>query len=481
MSDELRKKLMGRSRDINLLAVPRELSRVGVALIKHGVFGMPLKWTKSFLKDPQIDGPLSESRILDLFGENALQLFNDLGPIYGKAGQTILTRLSGPMHDVAEALRLTRLYKDWPPIPFSEIEIILDREIPEWRQKLKVEPYPMGVASVAQVHGATDENGQEWVIKILKPEAMTRLIESVQAMEQIISFLEPLAVTLVARRSLRELKELCLGFRRELSLDRERETIERVREKVGKKRQKLLVIPQVNADFCTDRVITIERFRGTALSDVVNGKQKIPAGAKTKLARSMLHELLVQVFELGLFHADPHAGNLILLDDGSVGLYDWGLAGELLESDRRHIAAILKAVVALDLEQLIDALQVMAEEAGQEVEREKIRKELGSVIRLIKRGKEDPEKKASMQQLFEACLKGAARLGINVPEGLLLMVKCLITVEGLAKGIDPKVSLARVATPVLFRAARPGLRDFVAMGRRLPDVAKTFFGNGGSK
>ena len=138
--------------------------------------------------------------------------------------------------------------------------------------------------------------------------------------------------------------------------------------------------------------------------------------------------------------------------------------------------------MALDLEQLIDALQVMAEESGREVSRDKIRKELGAVIRLIKRGREDPEKKASLQQLFEACLKGAARLGIQVPEGLLLMVKCLITIEGLAKGIDPKVSLARVATPVLFRAAKPGIKDLLAMGRRLPDVAKTFFNSeGGNK
>jgi len=87
---------------------------------------------------------------------------------------------------------------------------------------------------------------------------------------------------------------------------------------------------------------------------------------RQKLARAMLSELLVQVFELGLFHADPHAGNLILLEDGSVGLYDWGLAGELLDSDRRHIAALLKAVIALDLEQLIDAL---VEEHTEDVQR----------------------------------------------------------------------------------------------------------------
>ncbi len=182
------------------------------------------------------------------------------------------------------------------------------------------------------------------------------------------------------------------------------------------------------------------------------------------------------MFELGLFHADPHAGNLILLEDGSVGLFDWGLAGELLESDRRHIASILKAVIALDADQLIDALGEMAEDGGASgISREAIRTELKQVVALIKRGKSDPKWKPSMQQLFEACLKGAARLGIAVPDGLIMMVKALVTIEGLAKGIDPKVSMGRIAGPVLFRAARPGVKDFLALGMRLPQLAKQIF------
>jgi ubiquinone biosynthesis protein len=155
-----------------------------------------------------------------------------------------------------------------------------------------------------------------------------------------------------------------------------------------------------------------------------------------------------------------------------VGLFDWGLSGELLESDRRHIAAILKAVLALDLDRLIDALVQMGEDGGQKVGREEIKKELKTVIALIKAGREDPTKKPSIHALFEACLRGASRLGIPIPEGLLMMAKSLITIEGLARGLDPKVSLGRIATPVLFRAARPGLADVVAIGRKLPTLAK---------
>jgi len=484
MAKKLRKKLMkSKSSETrqSKLSAPKEIARVGVAWVKHGIFGLPLRYSKAFLRDPQIDGLNSESRILDIFGENAIHLFNDLGPIYGKAGQTILSRLSPAMHEVADSLRLTRLYKDWPPMSFAQIQTILDREIPTWRGRLDIDSQPLGVASIAQVHAAKDLEGKEWVVKVIKPDAKRRLIESVDAIEQVISILEPIAVTLVAKRFLKELRELCCGFRTELSLSRERETIERVSQKLSKRRQKLLVIPEVNGEFCTDSVIVIERFNGIPLSDVVNKKAELSKEFKSKLARTMLHELLVQIFELGVFHADPHAGNLMLLDNGAVGLFDWGLAGELLESDRKHIAAILKSVMAFNIEMLIDALIVMGEESGVELGRDQVKKELGTVIRLIKKGQEDPKNKPSMQQLFEACLKGASRLGIDVPDGLLLMVKCLITIEGLAKGVDPHVSMARIATPVLFRAARPGLKDVFILGRQLPRIAKTFFQTGNSQ
>jgi ubiquinone biosynthesis protein len=475
---KLRDKLLKRHRKqkrLALKATAREIGQIGGAVLRHGVVGMPLAFGRSIVRDPGLDGIFSEARFFEVVGRQIVTLFDHLGPIYGKAGQVFLSRLSPEMHELAESLRLTRLYKDWPPLPFSEVAVILDREIPGWRKQLKVEAHPLGVASLGQVHAATDRDGKAWVLKIIKPDAKRRLLETVGAMEELITWLEPVAVTLVARRFCREVRELCQGFRRELSLTRERDTIGKVHEKLRARRQKVLVIPQVHPEFATDDVLVIERFDGVPMSSVVRGKAELPAAVRQKLAKSMLHELLVQVFELGLFHADPHAGNLMLLENGSVGLYDWGLAGELLDSDRRHIAAILRSVLLLDLDQLIDALIEMSADNGREISRESVRKELKNLIAMVKRAKENPEKKPSMQAMLEAALKAADRLGIRVPQGLLLMAKSLITIEGLAKGIDPQVSLGRVAAPVLLKAARPGLRDLMAMGMKIPELTRQFF------
>ncbi len=474
----LRDKLFKRhktSKSFTLTATAREFGQIGLALLQHGVVGVPLAYGKSFVKDAGFVSVLEEDKFFEIMGRQILTLFNGLGPIYGKAGQVFLSRLSPEMHDIAENIGLTRLYKDWPPLPFAEVTVILDRDIPGWRKELQVEAHPLGVASLGQVHAAKDANGQAWVIKIIKPEAKKRLIETVEAMEELISWFEPVALTLVARRFCREVKELCQGFRSELSLLKERETIERVRERLKSRRQKVLVIPEVHPMHFTDDVLVIERFHGTPMSSIVRGKTELSDAVKQKLAKSMLHELLVQVFELGLFHADPHAGNLMLLDSGAVGLYDWGLSGELLETDRKHIAAILRSVLLLDLDQLVEALIEMANDSGKEVPRAAVMKELKNLIAMVKRAKENPEKRPSMQAMLEAALKAADRLGIKVPQGLLLMAKSLITIEGLAKGIDPKISLGRVATPVLLKAAKPGMKDIMAIGMKLPSLARQFF------
>ena len=454
------------------LALPRELTRVTGACIKHGAVLLPVAVGQELFSSPMMAWATREERLRDALGERALRLFDDLGPIYGKAGQVLLSRLTPELHAAAAQLRLTRLYKDWPPLPFHEVEAVLDHEIPRWRTHLTVAPAPLGVASLAQVHAATDSAGRSWVVKIIKPQARRRLLETVAALEQTARLLRPLAVTRLARRGVKEMRELAAAFRRELSLTAERETIDRVRSKMVGRRQKLLVIPEVNADFCSDAVLTVERFVGTSLADVVAGKVALPAASRSRLARGMLAELLVQVFELGLFHADPHAGNLILMEDGTVGIFDWGLAGELRDHDRRHIAHILRAIVSLDLEELISALKAMGDEAGKEVSREAIRSELKSVIDMIKPSEEQKGNRPSLQVLFEACLAGAERLGIPVPDGLLLMAKSLITIEGLARGIDPDVALARVAAPVLFKAAQPGLKDLWSLGRSLPRLAR---------
>lgn len=457
------------------IAFATEFYRVGSAWLRQGIFGVPYELGRSLLWDVRLDSARNPQRRRELLGHALLKMFDELGPVYGKAGQVLLSRLSGKAMEIAESLDLVRLYGRWIPLPFAEIEKILDREIPAWRNDLRVDPIALGVASMAQVHSCVDQEGREWVIKILKPKACQRLAESIDLLEAMVRSLEPLALTAAGKSLLRDVKQLCHGLRLEASLTNERQVIAKVAEKLRSRRQTILALPQVNELYCTDQVLVIERFRGLLLSDVVSKKADLPAAARKKLAKNLLHELLIQIFELGLFHGDPHGGNLMLLPNGSVGLFDWGLAGELQESDRKHIAAILRAVLVMDVDRLVEALYDLGGGFGQKkISRKRIKEEVERLA-LSLRSRQEGQAKASFCDQMEACLQCAGKLGMQLPEGLILMAKSLVTIEGLARGIDPEVPLGRIASPVLLFAARPRFSDLMAMTMNLPKLTRRYF------
>jgi ubiquinone biosynthesis protein len=471
-------KYQAASKGSDYFALTREIVHVYRQLVLSGVVRFPVGMLRSIVRDSGLDPIWSEKHLFDLVGDIVLSCMDQLGPVYGKIGQVALSRIGDHEQEWVQKLRLDRLYGSWPALPFREIEAVLDVEIPDWHQEFVIEPHPLGVASMAQVHAAVDESGREWVIKVIKPESKRRLEETLRALERIIVILKPMKLTLIGARTIRELEELIRALRHEVHLDLEKKNLEKMRSRFDLKKLQVLRLPQTNDAFCTVNVLVIERFRGTPLVDVVEGRVELKPEQRKKLARKILQELLVQVFELGLFHGDPHAGNLMLLEDGSVGIFDWGLTGELRDGDRRHISGILKALLLADMQRLIDVLVAIAAEHQVSIKRQDVESEIRRVAQILQNHKQAGTQ-ASLEELLEAALKSSEQLGIPVPDGLLMMAKSLLTIEGLARGIDPEVSFARVAGPVLLKAARPSLGDVITMGRRLPGLMRKIFASPG--
>lgn len=453
------------------LALAREMIFIHRQLLRSGAFVLPFGIIRAWWKETGLEPVFSEQRLLDLVGDIVLNCLNQLGPVYGKLGQIALSRLDEDQQNWAQKLHLDRLYGAWPPIPFGEVEAILDAEIPDWNHEFVVEPYPLGVASMAQVHAARDEAGREWVIKVIKPDARRRLDETLRALRQILALTRPLKLTVVGRRTMRELEELIQSLSREVELDLEKRNIDRMRQTLEQKKQKVLRLPLTHDAYCTANVLVIERFRGIPLVEVVERRVELDEEQRKKLAKKILQELMIQVFEIGIFHGDPHAGNLMLLADGTVGLFDWGLTGELRDCDRQNISGILKALLLGDMEKLIDVLIRMGEQDGRQLERDAVAYEIRKVGQLLK-NHQQAGTQPSLEELLEASLGGSQRLGIELPDGLLLMAKSLLTIEGLARGIDPEVSFARAVGPVLLKAARPSVGEILTMGKRLPHLVK---------
>jgi ubiquinone biosynthesis protein len=447
-----------------LLAIASEIRALAGGSTRLWLKILPTRLTQELIRMGAAADQSIAERFGSAVGDVILAYLEDLGPIYGKGAQILLSRIDDGESRLIDLLDLSRIYGDWPAVSRQEIDAVLDAEVPHLRQHLTLEATPIGVASVGQVYGATDAEGREWVVKVVKPGAKVRLMRTLEAAEAAVNSISKLP-GVAASAAVRELNELISGLRGEVNLRREADTIEKLRVKLAGRRSMSLKIPAVWPELCSESVVVIERFRGTPLSKIISGERKLSEAERRKLATRALHELLVQVFEVGIFHADPHAGNLMLLDDGRIGIYDWGLAGELTEQDRKYIAELLKAVIARDITRLAQALVDMAELAGETVSLQEVERELKGLSKALQNEKAEGSKKMSLQKLISSALKSAEKLKIPVPTGLLMMSKALVTIEGLSRGIDPRISMARIAAPILLRASRPGIRDFFNLAK----------------
>lgn len=455
--------------------LPREIQKVFTSTFQHLTVGLPVSAIQALASLPGMSASKIDVLLAKAVGQVLVQYIADLGPIYGKLCQIFMSRSNERTSRIFAKFDLDRLYSDWPAVPFSTIETILDREIPQWRKEFHVERTPLGVASMAQVHVAKDNAGKEWIIKVLKPKSIERMGESVQALRSIFAALAPIAVTQSFRKSLEEAEHLCANLLRETSLTYEKENILRAQEKFKGSRTKIMRVPELHPEFSSQNVLVMERFHGTSIQKIVTGQVQLTESDRKELAKDVLKELLIQVFEWGFFHGDPHSGNLMILKEGGIGLFDWGLAGELSEKDRQHIAGILRSVMTLDKEKLIEVLQDMGQTPDKKApSKEKIRKEIQKMMDSIQKSQEsgDPY---SLQELIEMTLQSAGRLKVEIPNGLLMMAKTLITVEGLARGLDGNISMARVAGPVLFRAAKPSVGDMFKMVAKSPSFIRKLF------
>jgi ubiquinone biosynthesis protein len=413
---------------------------------------------------------IDADEMFGIVGDAVMAYLDDLGPVYGKISQVTLSRFSGEVQSWLDLLHVNRIYGKWPPLSSEEIEGILDSEFADWRTEFAISEVALGVASMAQVVGFTDLNGGQWVCKIIKPKARQRMFQTVKALERLIAVsAEVGSRSTVVQRSTQEVGVLLQGMMREANLLLEAENIERIRAELKERKRTGVRIPKLHPRFKTASALVMERFSGRSLAEIVSGRISLDERQKKALAEKALYELLVQIFEIGVFHGDPHAGNLMLLDDGSLGLFDWGLAGELQESDRKHIAEILKSVLTKDIDRLSRALQSMANEGGVEIDEGDIQRELKKLTKMFAL---DAKKPFSVQESIKTCLKSAEKLEIPIPNGLLMMAKALVTVEGLSRGIYKDIPLGKVAAPVLLRVARPSVGDFFRMARA---TAKSVF------
>lgn len=415
------------------------LPRLSYNALRHGL----LPWGWYAAKTAQSEG-LSEIH-WKVLGDGLVRFLRESGPVLTKVGQILATRsdlLPAPL-----CQRLEALYSEQPALPEREVRRILKQVYKQRSPFADFEMTPLAVGSIGQVHRAKLQSGEEVIVKILRPRVRREIDRDVHATQAYLNILflfprkERRFVKEMMRRALNDLAE---GLRMETDLRNEAKSLEGFRKKLANHSK--VVIPKVFQKISKKEILVMEELKGIPLSQV---RTKADAETAKKVADLALTEILKQVFEDGRFHADPHGGNLLLLEDGRLGLIDLGLTGEFTAKDRKTIARAVKAFVARDADRLIETLLEFGE-LPPEFKREPFKKEIVQTVQQYRK-----ESRVGLESFVNELFAVAYRHGIYLPSQTTLLIKTLVTIEGVARSLDPEINLAMTALPVVLRSLTP--------------------------
>jgi len=406
----------------------------------------------------------------------------EMGPTFIKVGQLLSTRPDlVPPEYIAELEHLQDHVKPEDPRQIcAEIERQLGGKLMELFRDFDCTPLAAG--SIAQVHRAVLPDGTAVVVKVRRPRIVPVVAAECQILEELADVLK---ATLFEHHPLNlplMVKELTAAVLKETDLANERRNL--IRFAKGFADDPTIHIPRVYESHCSLGVLTMEYIDGVKIGPVEGLKAQ---GVDPKVvARRGADFVLRQIFELGFFHTDPHPGNFFILSGNVLAPIDFGQVASLPSKDRHLVNEIILALVGNEARRIIKAL-----------DREDMLDERTDVTRLTAEieqlmGAYDHLSlwDAPFGQIITKVLDLFRIYHVRPPSQFTLMLKSLVTIESLAKSLDPDFNILEVLTPYAQRAAtaslspkrlweqfRDTLQRFGDLASRFPDDASTILRN----
>lgn len=445
--------------------IPR-LKDISFILLKHGFYqlasqlGAPFRFrVQGILRLPRGDQPTRQVERLRL-------AFQELGPLFIKLGQLIANRPD--LFPPAMVLEFAKLEDRVAAVSFPEIRKAIQRELGADPSQYfaHIDEEPLASASMAQIHRARLLDGTEVVLKVQKPgieytverdmEILALVAEALAGTEDF-QTLDPVGLVAEMRRSME----------RELNFTFERNALERVRKNFDG--DPVLTVPRTYSRLSGKRLLVMDYLDGTSIR-----KCELPQEERKRLARECARVFFQMVFRDGYFHADPHAGNILVLPNGRLGWVDFGSMGLFTNEMRGRLVRILRALLQRDYNklarQLLKSGRPLGETALFDFSQDlavRLDPYFGLTLREINVG-----------DLFNTVMELARDHRITMPPGLILMTRALILMEGLTHKLDPDLDTMQELEPLARRYVRDRFRPDNLMeeaGDRLSEFVATLW------
>ena len=365
-------------------------------------------------------------------------LLEELGPTFIKFGQVLSTRAD--ILPPAFVQALAGLQDHCPPMSFSEVREALQAGLGEdfALRFAALDEEPVASASIAQVHRAVTREGHEVAVKVQRPGVEAQITRDLDLLAYLAALAEGIIEEsgVVTPRGVVE--EFENAIRAELDFRGEARMIRRFSANL-KDRDRPYVVPRVYDELSCKTVLTMDFVRGTRLADLGEHHDR-----KAILA-NIVAAAFSQVFVDGLFHADPHPGNLFVLEDNRLALIDFGSVGQISYAMRETLVMLVISVGTRDA----DAVARLLYRVGIPGERILLHRLRDAIHSLFDKYFRDATTLADMDaaQVLRELFGLASAYGLRIPSEYALVGRASMTVEGIIRQMDPDLEVLETAAP----------------------------------
>ncbi|GAA0997230.1 ABC1 kinase family protein [Subtercola frigoramans] len=373
-------------------------------------------------------------------GPQQLRLaFEELGPTFVKLGQLLSTR--SDLLPPAYVAELQKLQDSARPVPEKEVRDAIEQELGDPAEKVfaSFTSRPLASASIGQAHAATMKDGMALVVKVRRPGIVAQVNEDLEIMQN-------LAVQASRHWSAASdfnivgiTDEFSTSLRFELDYLHEGHNAERFAENFASNPG--IHIPAIRWETTTSRVLTIERVTGIRIDDVA---ALDAAGIDRRaLANRAVDAVAQMILEDGFFHADPHPGNMFVEPDGTIGLIDFGMVGEIDDDLRDRLVALLLAFGRNDAGRISTAV-VNLSVSQENVDRVRLK---GDLTRFLAKYHNLSLSELHIGPLVSELVAVLRNNHLQLRQEIALLVKMLVMVEGMGVTLDPAFTLSEALRP----------------------------------
>jgi ubiquinone biosynthesis protein len=370
----------------------------------------------------------------------------ELGPTFIKLGQVLSLRPD--LVGSAQAGELQLLQSNVPADPPEAVERTIQSELKGTIQQLfaEFEPTAMASASIGQAHRAKLPDNTLVVVKVQHENIRSKIHEDLEVLAGLASLAERIPEFAVWRP--REIvSQLSRSLKRELSFTQEHSNLIMLREAL--EGMPGIRIPETFSSHSSARVLTMSMLTGESINEASN-PDKFSDAQREQLARRIADLYVEMIFVKGLYHADPHPGNILIESDGALGLLDFGMVGRIDDSLRDNIEEMLWALSLKD-SALLSAIVKRVGKVPQKIDDSLLSSDITDLIATYGN---QPIDKIDLATALNDATDILHRHRIVLPSQMGMLIKTLVTLQGTISRTSPKFSLLEAIEPMFKRMWR---------------------------